>query len=360
MLIKRIDGSASQLGAQAGAEAEHPDDVAVDQFAEAMKAKLADARAKGRSGWQECDPTELSYMLREHVEKGDPRDVANFCMFLWSLGKPIGDARPVVDLQLTPMDGIQVWIDAYTNAANGPHFMGHARIVQLLREYLGLRKILAQRATLPDLPEPWIRDMDAPEGSRDHFAADQMRDYARAHASQLALPAGPLERIRQALRGRDFNDFPGDDAELLESAANVIAEDGIVLRALPAGPVPEVTISEDAERKDFEAWAAEPIRAKKLPLARHANGAYSEGNTYQIWYGWISRARYSPAVAQPVADERALFEKEMRKQYGEEHFQRGSNDYGETFYNSSRINGAWDGWKARAALCQPAEEKGGA
>lgn len=79
------------LQVAADAEVKHPDDVAVDQFAEVMKAKLADARAKGRSGWQECDPAELSYMLREHVEKGDPRDVANFCMFLWSLGKPIGD-----------------------------------------------------------------------------------------------------------------------------------------------------------------------------------------------------------------------------------------------------------------------------
>ncbi|WP_276841698.1 hypothetical protein [Herbaspirillum huttiense] len=79
------------LQVAADADVKHPDDVAVDQFAEAMKAKLADARAKGRSGWQDCDPAELSYMLREHVEKGDPRDVANFCMFLWSLGKPIGD-----------------------------------------------------------------------------------------------------------------------------------------------------------------------------------------------------------------------------------------------------------------------------
>lgn len=80
-----------QVGADIAPDEKHPDDIAVDQFAEAMKAKLADARAKGRSGWQECDPAELSYLLREHVEKGDPRDVANFCMFLWSLGQPIGD-----------------------------------------------------------------------------------------------------------------------------------------------------------------------------------------------------------------------------------------------------------------------------
>ena len=67
----------------------HPDDIAVDHFALAMKEKLAIARAKGRGGWQHCTPAELSTMLREHVEKGDPRDVANFCMFLWFLGHPI-------------------------------------------------------------------------------------------------------------------------------------------------------------------------------------------------------------------------------------------------------------------------------
>lgn len=65
------------------------DDAAVYRFAAAMKKKLALARAKGRSGWQECDPADLVRMLHEHIEKGDPVDVANFCMFLWSLGHPI-------------------------------------------------------------------------------------------------------------------------------------------------------------------------------------------------------------------------------------------------------------------------------
>lgn len=31
----------------------------------------------------------LSRMLRDHVNKGDPRDVANFCMFLWNRGEAI-------------------------------------------------------------------------------------------------------------------------------------------------------------------------------------------------------------------------------------------------------------------------------
>lgn len=65
------------------------DDAAVDAFAREMKAKLARARAKGRTGWQLCSQEELSHMLHEHVEKGDPRDVANFCMFLHSLGHGI-------------------------------------------------------------------------------------------------------------------------------------------------------------------------------------------------------------------------------------------------------------------------------
>lgn len=180
------------LQVAADAEVKHPDDIAVDQFAEVMKAKLADARAKGRAGWQHCDPAELSFMLREHVEKGDPRDVANFCMFLWSLGKPIGDARPALDMKLTPLNGIQVWIDAYTNPANGPNFMGHGRIVQLLREYLALRKLLAPR-TLPPLPETHYNGCG--DGSEPLYTADMVHLYAIQYATQLALPAGPVPDV---------------------------------------------------------------------------------------------------------------------------------------------------------------------
>lgn len=73
---------------------QHSDDEAVDKFAQAMKQKLAQAREKGRSGWEQMNPADLSSMLREHVEKGDPRDVANFCMFLWSLGHAIEAVKP--------------------------------------------------------------------------------------------------------------------------------------------------------------------------------------------------------------------------------------------------------------------------
>lgn len=65
----------------------HPDDFAVDVFAAAMKAKLAEAQARGSSGWEDksdCLQQRLCEMLRAHVGKGDPVDVANFACFLWN------------------------------------------------------------------------------------------------------------------------------------------------------------------------------------------------------------------------------------------------------------------------------------
>jgi hypothetical protein len=43
----------------------------------------------------------------------------------------------------------------------------------------------------------------------------------------------------------------------------------------------------DTERKAFEAWALDPIRASKLPLERWpTNGAYKDTRTYTAFYGW--------------------------------------------------------------------------
>lgn len=88
-LLPGEEGQASDMGAvlqglNASAPS-HPDDHAVDRFATAMKAKLATARAKGRSGWDDpdqCTVEFLSHLLHGHIAKGDPGDVANFCMML--------------------------------------------------------------------------------------------------------------------------------------------------------------------------------------------------------------------------------------------------------------------------------------
>lgn len=70
----------------------HPDEVAVERFAATMKDKLSLKRDEGRSGWEnkdECSAEFLSRLLREHVEKGDPIDVANFAMMLHQRGERI-------------------------------------------------------------------------------------------------------------------------------------------------------------------------------------------------------------------------------------------------------------------------------
>ncbi len=78
-----------------------PDDLAVDRFAAAMKAKLAKKRTEGRGGWDrkdECSAELLSRLLREHVEKGDPVDVGNLAMMLHQRGErivPGGEAKSI-------------------------------------------------------------------------------------------------------------------------------------------------------------------------------------------------------------------------------------------------------------------------
>lgn len=71
---------------------EYRDSYAVDRFSQAMKGKLSLKRLEGRGGWdrkEECSAEFLSKLLREHVEKGDPVDVANFCMMLHQRGERI-------------------------------------------------------------------------------------------------------------------------------------------------------------------------------------------------------------------------------------------------------------------------------
>jgi hypothetical protein len=68
----------------------HPDDIAINRFADAMKAKMAKQRAKGYGGWNDkndCPTNRLQQMLVNHISKGDPVDVANFAMMLWSRGE---------------------------------------------------------------------------------------------------------------------------------------------------------------------------------------------------------------------------------------------------------------------------------
>lgn len=70
----------------------HPDSLSVDYFADRMKEKLQDKRNEGKQGWHDpnqCSLKYLSKLLKEHIEKGDPVDVANFCMMIYMRGGKI-------------------------------------------------------------------------------------------------------------------------------------------------------------------------------------------------------------------------------------------------------------------------------
>ena len=65
------------------------DNEAVDKLAQAMKNKLAKKREQGYHGWATCKHGDLVQLLINHVDKGDPIDVANFCAFLFARGEQL-------------------------------------------------------------------------------------------------------------------------------------------------------------------------------------------------------------------------------------------------------------------------------
>ncbi|MBP2560806.1 hypothetical protein J2857_003575 [Neorhizobium galegae] len=92
---------ANQTAEFAASSAAHFDNQSVAAFSYAMRVKLAVKRLDGRGGWQDkeqCSGEYLSRLLREHVEKGDPIDVANFCMMLHQRGERISPSpEPIAE-----------------------------------------------------------------------------------------------------------------------------------------------------------------------------------------------------------------------------------------------------------------------
>jgi len=61
----------------------------------------------------------------------------------------------------------------------------------------------------------------------------------------------------------------------------------------------ELPLAAQVARDDtylFERWAKDPVRAEKIPLARHANGVYADTRSYLIRYGWQARAQHHIAL----------------------------------------------------------------
>jgi hypothetical protein len=94
--IQMLDAEGALTAPGAAAPSLHPKTAdLVARFARALSEKLAVAEVKyGYSdGWR--DPAwmdECRTKLLEHVAKGDPRDVAAYCAFLWHHGEPTSGA----------------------------------------------------------------------------------------------------------------------------------------------------------------------------------------------------------------------------------------------------------------------------
>ncbi len=64
----------------------HADDAAVDKFADAMKARMAQKRVEGRGGWDDSTQCSVEYLqsLLENTPLGKPVDIGNFAMMLFN------------------------------------------------------------------------------------------------------------------------------------------------------------------------------------------------------------------------------------------------------------------------------------
>lgn len=89
---------------------EYADRFGVERFQAAMLTKLAKKRHEGRGGWNrenECRIGYLRQLLAEHVDKGDPVDIANFCMMIWNrenpTAKPAAHPNPSMAAQVEGM-----------------------------------------------------------------------------------------------------------------------------------------------------------------------------------------------------------------------------------------------------------------
>ena len=65
--------------------AQHPDDDAVDTFAEDLRRRMAEKREQGREGWETCSVDELGLKLLRSIMDGDPIDVGNYAMMISAL-----------------------------------------------------------------------------------------------------------------------------------------------------------------------------------------------------------------------------------------------------------------------------------
>ncbi|WP_320188893.1 hypothetical protein RMS29_028455 (plasmid) [Agrobacterium rosae] len=97
----------------------HRDDIAVDNFAIAMKEKMAAKRAAGLDIWHDrnlCTQKSLSDHLLRHAHKDDPIDVANFAMMLHQRAERIAPTPVTItcNLEVIGRDKLMAAMEAIT------------------------------------------------------------------------------------------------------------------------------------------------------------------------------------------------------------------------------------------------------
>lgn len=129
----------------AASSAERLDNDAVDRFAAALKAKLAAKRAEGYGGWHDtttCPAGRLAAQLRDHVRKGDPVDVGNLAMMLWSRGETTNEHEPATH-ERTERYFLDA-LDALLGAARQSGFILTTETVPLQPLAMGHYRVVAQ------------------------------------------------------------------------------------------------------------------------------------------------------------------------------------------------------------------------
>lgn len=231
----------------AGADPRHPDDIAVDQFAAVMKAKLAKKRAEGRDGWQDkgqCSNEYLSSLLRTLLEKGDPVDVGNLAMMLHQRGdciapckarssvgaQPVTSARPLGYLDCF---GIFYRYKAFANmtpvyaSANAPQ----ASAEQLVRYCPGCGSVGPvegkYRDCCPDGGEARMIPAPLAEKCRDTFKIAVKALLADAAANEAGVNHVPSATEEHTLRAMARNYTDRHSWDQLDSKTIIAAADEI-------------------------------------------------------------------------------------------------------------------------------------
>jgi hypothetical protein len=102
------------------------DELALEVFQKRMILKMEKSSRNGRHGWQSFTQDQLNKMLHTHLAKGDPVDVANFCMMLDALGmRTFAAPAELAELQAT--------IDHLRNDLEGTRLLAADQLLKINR-----------------------------------------------------------------------------------------------------------------------------------------------------------------------------------------------------------------------------------